>query len=141
MAKAFWSVLAGAIVAVYPTPEVVVNNTFTKVLRQRRNEAEEGEQHAGYFGKTIAYREYAYLEGVFGIALEVDLLDDAERINPLVDQHQLFGQARRVHPDSGVANDQQVLDRWLHPHYGRDRWHGNGQSADPTGRYRTRFKF
>jgi len=79
-ATAFWEVLAGATVALYPAPEVVVNNTFTKVLRQRRNESEEGEQHGGFFGKTIAYREYAYLEGIFGIALEVDSTDDAERI-------------------------------------------------------------
>lgn len=79
-AKAFWAVLAGATVALRPAAEVVVNNTFTKVLRARRNEAEEGEQHAGFFGKTIAYREYAYLEGWFGIALEVGKMDDAERI-------------------------------------------------------------
>lgn len=79
-AKAFWSVLAGATVALYPTLEVVVSNTFTKVLRPRRNETEEGEQHAGFFGKTIAYREYAYLDGLFGIALETDSLDDAQHI-------------------------------------------------------------
>jgi len=79
-AKAFWKVLANATVALRPAAEVVVNNTFTKVLRPRRNEAEAGEQHAGFFGKTIAYREYAYLEGKFGIALEVGKTDDAERI-------------------------------------------------------------
>ncbi len=79
-AAAFWQVLAGATIALYPALDVVVTNTFTKVLRQRRNEAEEGEQHAGFFGKTIAYREYAYLAGVFGIALEVSAREDAERI-------------------------------------------------------------
>lgn len=78
--EAFWPVLARAIIAIRPAEEVVVNNTFTKVLRQRRNEAEPGEQHAGFFGKTIAYREYAYLAGTFGLALETSSADDAGRI-------------------------------------------------------------
>lgn len=79
-AETFWPVLARATVAIRPPAEVVVNNTFTKVLRQRRNEAEPGEQHAGFFGKTIAYREYAYLAGAFGLAVETDTTDEAERI-------------------------------------------------------------
>ena len=79
-AEGFWPVLAKATVGLRPSAEVVVNNTFTKVLRQRRNPAEEGEQHAGFFGKTIAYREYAYLAGVFGIGVEVGTADEAERL-------------------------------------------------------------
>lgn len=79
-AEAFWPVLARAIIAIRPPEEVVVNNTFTKVLRQRRNEAEPGEQHAGFFGKTIAYREYAYLAGTFGLAVETSTAEEAERI-------------------------------------------------------------
>jgi hypothetical protein len=79
-AEVFWPALARATVAIRPPAEVVVNNTFTKVLRQRRNEAEPGEQHAGFFGKTIAYREYAYLAGTFGLAVETSTADDAGRI-------------------------------------------------------------
>lgn len=79
-AEAFWPTLARSTVAIRPPAEVVVNNTFTKVLRQRRNEAEPGEQHAGFFGKTIAYREYAYLAGAFGLAVETGTEDEAGRI-------------------------------------------------------------
>ncbi|MBK9121543.1 MAG: hypothetical protein IPM16_00280 [Chloroflexi bacterium] len=79
-AEAFWPVLAQAIVAIRPPDEVVVNNTFAKVLRQRRNEAALGEQHAGFFGKTIAYREYAYFAGTIGLAVETSTADEAERI-------------------------------------------------------------
>jgi hypothetical protein len=51
---------------------VVVNNTFIKILKPRRNPAQPGTQHAGFFQQTISYREYAQLVGPFGIALEVD---------------------------------------------------------------------
>lgn len=63
--------LREVMVALRPAQAVVVNNTFTKVLRPRRNPAEPGSQHAGYFQKTIAYREYAYLSGPFALALWV----------------------------------------------------------------------
>jgi len=63
--------LRGMTVALLPAQAVVVNNTFTKVLRPRRNPAEPGSQHAGFFQKTIAYREYAYLAGPFALALWV----------------------------------------------------------------------
>jgi hypothetical protein len=79
-ARKAWPVLAKATVGLRPADEVVVNNTFTKVLRQRRNEAGEGEQHAGFFGKTIAYREYAYLGGTFGLAVEVSQPSEAEQV-------------------------------------------------------------
>lgn len=69
-AEIAWEWLAVLPVAVNPARHAVVNNTFTKVLKPRRNPAEPGSQHAGYFGKSIAYREYVYLDGTLGIALE-----------------------------------------------------------------------
>ena len=62
--------LAELRVALRPAQAVVVNNTFIKILKPRRNPAQPGTQHAGFFQQTISYREYAQLVGPFGIALE-----------------------------------------------------------------------
>jgi hypothetical protein len=79
-AQAAWeSWMCTLTVALRPAPTVVVNNTFTKVLKPRRNPAEPGSKHAGYFGQTINYREYAQLVGSFAIALNGDDMD-AERL-------------------------------------------------------------
>jgi len=64
--------LSPALVAICPPEYVVVNNTFIKVLRRRRNPAKEGSADAGYFQRTISYREYAQLGDGFAIALEID---------------------------------------------------------------------
>lgn len=69
--------LGQTLVALRPAERLVVNNTFIKVLRPRRNPAAPGSQDAGYFGKTIAYREFAYLHDPLGIALEVAHDDQA----------------------------------------------------------------
>lgn len=79
-AEAAWEWLAALAVAVSPARHAVVNNTFTKVLKPRRNPAEAGSQHAGYFGKSIAYREYVYLDGALGIALEVTTDNHAQQL-------------------------------------------------------------
>lgn len=63
--------LSPAKVALRPPNRVVVNNTFIKVLRPRRNPAKPGSRDAGYFQKTIAYREYAYFGDKLSIALDV----------------------------------------------------------------------
>lgn len=65
-----WDWLRDLRVALRPADDVVVNNTFIKVLRPRRNPADPGSADAGYFMRTITYREYAYLGGRFAIALE-----------------------------------------------------------------------
>jgi hypothetical protein len=75
-AKKAWDWLGNLTVALRPAPAVVVNNTFTKVLKPRRGEARPGSKHAGYFQQTINYREYAHLAGTFAIALA--LTDDAD---------------------------------------------------------------
>jgi hypothetical protein len=74
-AAAWESWLRGLVVALRPAPTVVVNNTFIKVLKPRRNPAEPGSQDEGFFQRTIAYREYACLAGTFAIALSGDDVD------------------------------------------------------------------
>jgi len=79
-AEKAWEWLGGLTVALRPAPAVVVNNTFTKVLKPRRGEARPGSKHAGYFQQTINYREYAHLAGTFAIALELTADADADRL-------------------------------------------------------------
>ncbi len=75
-----WDWLRPAAVALRPSKRVIVNNTFIKVLRPRRNPAEPGSSDEGFFGRTIAYREFAFLDGAFGIALEVETTEAAQLI-------------------------------------------------------------
>jgi len=75
-ARAWDDWLAGSTIALRPAREVVVNNTFMKVLKPRRNPAPPGSPNAGYFQQTISYTEYAQLAGRLGIAIE--LSDDTQ---------------------------------------------------------------
>ena len=75
-AESAWEWMRELVVALRPPADVVVNNTFIKILKPRRNPATPGSQDAGYFQRTIAYREYAQLVDSFGIALE--LTDSAD---------------------------------------------------------------
>ncbi len=79
-AEEAWEWLSGLSVAVRPAQAVVVNNTFSRVLKPKRTPDAPGSQDAGYFGRTIAYREYAYLHGPFGVALEVAERAHAEQL-------------------------------------------------------------
>ncbi|HUV90561.1 MAG TPA: hypothetical protein VMY80_12975 [Anaerolineae bacterium] len=79
-AEANWEWLRDLTIALRPAREVVVNNTFTKILKPRRSEARQGSAHAGPYYKTIGYREYAHLDGTLGIALGVDREEDAARV-------------------------------------------------------------
>jgi hypothetical protein len=76
-AEMSWEWLGKVPVALRPARAVVVNNTFIKILKPRRNPAKEGAADAGYFQRTITYREYAQLDGTFGIALWVEDDDQA----------------------------------------------------------------
>jgi hypothetical protein len=67
-----WPVIRTIRVAIRPARQIVVNNTFTKIWKPRRHAATPGTRHAGPFGASIGYREYAYIEGPFGLGLEVD---------------------------------------------------------------------
>ncbi len=79
-AEEAWGWLGNLTVALRPAPTVVVNNTFTKVLKPRRSDVQPGSKHAGYFQQTINYREYAYLAGTFAIALELTADADPNRL-------------------------------------------------------------
>lgn len=91
IAQANWDWLRGAVVGLRPAERVVVNNTFIKILRPRRKDSkskeedvedsEVGSADAGFFGRTIAYREYAQIDGVFGIALEVQQHEHASLLS------------------------------------------------------------
>ncbi|MCB9436491.1 MAG: hypothetical protein H6673_05780 [Anaerolineales bacterium] len=80
VAQIEWKWLRQVTIALKPAPAVVVNNTFIKVLKPRRNPAEPGSMDAGYFGRTITYREYAQLVGAFGIAFQVETMEQAEKL-------------------------------------------------------------
>jgi|SRR5579859_3025789 len=67
-----WPILATTTVAIRPARRLVVNNTFTKIVKPRRKPAEPGTAHAGPLQKTIGYREYVYMDGPFGLALQID---------------------------------------------------------------------
>ncbi len=71
-ARATWPWLRDLVVALRPAESVVVTNLFTKILKPHHNSAPArlGTQHAGPLGKTIAFREYVYFDGVLGIALD-----------------------------------------------------------------------
>lgn len=81
-AAAAWDAWIGtARVALHPPERIVVNNTFMKVLRPRRNPAQPGTQHAGYFQQTIAYREYAQWHDALGLAFEFGEELDAHQLS------------------------------------------------------------
>lgn len=91
IARANWNWLRTAVVALRPAERVIVNNTFIKILRPRRKDSKSKEEDvedtdigsadAGFFGRTIAYREYAHIDGVFGIALEIRQDEHASLLN------------------------------------------------------------
>ncbi len=62
-------------VALNPAADVVVNNTFIRILRPPKSPTP-GQP----FQRTIAYREYAQIAGDFGIALEVEDDEQADTL-------------------------------------------------------------
>lgn len=65
--------LGESTVALLPAEDVVVNNTFIRILRPPKS------PKAGQpFQRTIAYREYAQIAGDFGIAIDVETPEQAE---------------------------------------------------------------
>lgn len=63
-----WSHIARLRVAIRLGEQAVVTNLFQKMLKPRRSEAGDDDPDAGYFQRTIGYREYAHLTGVWAIA-------------------------------------------------------------------------
>jgi len=70
MARALWPAIRDSVVALRGQRSIVVTNTFTKVLKPRRNESAEGSADAGPFQKTIGFREYVFYDTPICIALE-----------------------------------------------------------------------
>ena len=66
-----WPLLRDLPVAVDFSERVVVTNLFTKVLKPRRGAASPGTAHAGPLQKTIAFREYVWPVGIWGLAVEI----------------------------------------------------------------------
>lgn len=76
-AAAVWDTwLGNARVAIRPADNVVVNNTFIRILRPPKSP-----QPGQPFQRTIAYREYAQLAGSFGLALEIETDEQADLIH------------------------------------------------------------
>lgn len=69
-AEVIWDWLRNCATAIRPARQVVVNNAFTRILKPRRNPAEAGSEDEGPFQRTIGYREYAFVDGPLGIALQ-----------------------------------------------------------------------
>lgn len=64
-----WPHIASLQVAIRPSERAVVTNLFQKMLKPRRSDAGEDDQDAGYFQRTIGYREYAHLMGTWAIGV------------------------------------------------------------------------
>lgn len=79
-ALAWESWLRDVKVALRPAAQLVVNNTFIKVLKPRRTPAEPGSQDAGHLMRTITYREYACMDGMFALALQVSVDEYADTL-------------------------------------------------------------
>lgn len=68
-AEAWWPLIRELQVALLPAPYAVVTNLFQKVLKPRRSAAKPGDPDTGPFQKTIGYREYVQLHGLWQLAL------------------------------------------------------------------------
>jgi hypothetical protein len=77
--------IKGLSIAVRPPERVVVTNLFAKILKPtRKEETDEA------MDRTIAFREYAYLDGTFELAFEVTE-ERAEQLQTLLVQVNYFG--------------------------------------------------
>lgn len=68
IAQQRWPIIRDFKIAIRPSPTALVSNVFQRVLRARRGDSEESED-AGFFQRTIGYREYVSLHGSMSIAL------------------------------------------------------------------------
>lgn len=109
-----WAWIGSLPVALNPAGAVVVNNTFIKILRPRRNPAEPGSQDVGYFGRTITYREYAHLNGILGIALWTEDVGQAEKLQRWLVNINYLGKRGSFIQIMGVpAVDDRLPDEYL----------------------------
>lgn len=76
-AQEHWTWLNQCMVAIRGADDIVVNNTFIKILKPRRRPADVGAIDRGPLQRTISYREFAYFDGTFEIALQTEDSDHA----------------------------------------------------------------
>jgi hypothetical protein len=91
LAEKHWEQIRDLNVALFPAQRAVVTNLFQKVLRPRRNPIPMDEPEAGFFQKTIGYREYVHLEGVMQIALSWSEMNDRPWLADLLSQVSYLG--------------------------------------------------
>lgn len=87
VAETVWEWLNTCHVALRPAAKLVINNTVIKYQREWQFKGKKDEYEAAVekarqtqkypFQPTIAYREYVYLDGDFGISLEVSTVEQA----------------------------------------------------------------
>lgn len=95
--------IKGLSIAARPPAVVVVTNLFAKVLKPARDkEAEEA------MGRTIAFREYAYLEGAMALAIDVPEARTNE-LQALLAQINYFGKRGSFFQLMGVPGTAQQL--------------------------------
>jgi hypothetical protein len=90
-AEEYWPRIRDLQVGLHAAAGAAVTNLFQKVLRPRRNAIDLAEPDAGTFQKTIGYREYAHLNGPFGIALGWEGAESQEWLDDLLLNVNYFG--------------------------------------------------
>jgi hypothetical protein len=90
-ASAMWPTIRDLQVALRPSERVVVTNLFAKMLKPRRAPAAPGAPDAGPLGRTIAFREYVWTEGVWSLALEPRSDEDGQDVASLLVQVNYLG--------------------------------------------------
>ena len=68
-AETLWKEIAPLRIAIRPCPQIVVTNLFQRVLKPNRPGYDTQKPDAGFFQRTIGYREYAHLVGPWAIGL------------------------------------------------------------------------
>lgn len=71
-AQTIWPIIRDLPIALRLPKRAVVTNLFAKILKPRRSPAKPGMPDSGPFGKTIAFREYVWLDGDMGVACSLD---------------------------------------------------------------------
>lgn len=90
-AAQWWLWIRGLRVAMRGPDQIVVTNTFTKILKPRRGSPPPGSADAGPLQKTIGFREYVYFSGLLGLALETNGSDNVSSLMELIIQINYLG--------------------------------------------------
>lgn len=83
-----WSSLSNLHMALRGPERIVVNNTFTRVLKPMRSDADDS---SGAYQRTIGFREYVYFEGSMGIGLGFEDSGLLDRLMTALLQVNYFG--------------------------------------------------